>query len=279
MTNLSRRQALVTMGAAGFGIVAAGTPDILRTGGTATAAANTSPTHAHGHGHGQSASPSPTPRPDPGYAKSVQALNPNKAVDTLTELSPPPPANAIALTLDDGPWPNTTEAILEILAQNQVKATFSMIGEQVTERASLVKKVYDAGHQISNHTVTHPLDPPLNKLAAAKMEAEIIGCSDRIAQITGEKPRFFRSPGGYWSQGVLETAHAQGLTCLNWSVDPMDWHQPASTVTHIKRTLLTATAGAILLSHDGGGPRTRTVEALRTAIPALKARGFVFVAL
>ncbi len=273
MTNLNRRQALVTLGAAGFGILAAGTPDVLRTAHVATAASKGGGGQPHGHG----AHPSPTPRPEVGYAKNVHALNPAKAVNTLADLTPPPPPNAIALTLDDGPHPKYTPEILDILAENQVKATFSVIGLQVTEYPAIVQRVVDAGHQISNHTVTHPLAPPLSKLSTRKMQEEIVGCYQRIAQVTGSAPRFFRSPGGYWSPGVLETAWSHGMTCLNWAVDPRDWDQPRSSIAHITRTLEAATAGDILLSHDGGGVRTRTAEALKAAIPALKAKGYVFV--
>jgi peptidoglycan/xylan/chitin deacetylase (PgdA/CDA1 family) len=275
LTNLNRRQALVTLGAAGFGIVAAATPDVLRTGHVATAAAKGGGGSPHGGGH--RVHPSPTPRPEVGYAKNVRGLNPAKPVNTLADLTPPAPANAIALTLDDGPHPKYTPEILDILAEFQVKATFSVIGRQVTEYPAIVQRVVNSGHQISNHTVTHPLDPPLSKLSAKKMQEEIIGCYERIAQVTGGPPKFFRSPGGYWSAGVLETAWAHGMTCLNWAVDPRDWDQPRSTVSHISHTLQAATAGDVLLSHDGGGIRTRTADALRIAIPALKAKGFVFV--
>jgi peptidoglycan/xylan/chitin deacetylase (PgdA/CDA1 family) len=135
----------------------------------------------------------------------------------------------------------------------------------------------DAGHQISNHTMTHPLNLP--RLTTTQVLDEIVGCYDRISQTTGVAPKFFRSPGGNWSTAVLETAAEHGMTAIDWSIDPRDWDQPRSTTEHISQVLSTARPGDILLSHDGGGIRYRTIEALRTVIPALQARGYTFIAL
>jgi peptidoglycan/xylan/chitin deacetylase (PgdA/CDA1 family) len=213
--------------------------------------------------------------PNPSYAhgKPVQAVR--RPVHTLYDLTPAAPANAVALTIDDGPHPTYTPMLLDLLAQYKVPATFSVIGLQVNEWPRLVQRIVAEGHQISDHTVTHPLNLP--RLPAARIKEEISGGHDRIAQATGVAPKYFRSPGGAWSPQILDTAGAQGMVCIDWQVDPRDWARPG---THsITSTLLGAKAGDILLCHDGGGNRVQTIQALRTVIPALQQRGLTFVAL
>ena len=256
---------MVSLAAAGAGVFAAAAPEVLRSGGPADTKDAT-------RGH-----PKPTAPPDPGYAhgRPLRALQ--RPVHRLSELSPAAPPSAVALTIDDGPHPRYTPMMLDLLAEFQVPATFNMIGVQVSEYPRLVQRIVADGHQVADHTVTHPLNLP--RLSAARMVQEIGGGHDRIAQTTGVAPRFFRSPGGNWSPAVLDTAAAHGMICIDWQLDPRDWDQPRSSTGHIGTTLLRAQPGDILLCHDGGGPRERTIEALRTVIPTLKKRGLTFVAL
>lgn len=215
------------------------------------------------------------PRVDPGYARNIRPIRADAAVHTLADLFPPPPSRAIALTLDDGPDPTYTPMVLDILAEFQVHATFNVIGMQIAENPKLIQRISDAGHQLANHTITHPLN--LSALPPRKINDEIIGCHDRIAQTTGTPPRYFRSPGGNWNPRIIDTAAAYGMICLDWSLDPRDWATPdTKKIAHI---LGGAKVWDILLCHDGGGNRARTAEALRIVIPALKADGFVFIAL
>jgi peptidoglycan-N-acetylglucosamine deacetylase len=263
---MDRRQALASIGAAGVAALLGGAPDLYRF------AVPGRSVHAHAPGP-----PRLTVRPDPGYARGrpLQVIDKTKPVHNLHDLIPAAPLNAIALTIDDGPHPRYTPMMLDLLAEFQVPATFNMIGTQVTENSALVQRLANAGHQVADHTVTHPLNLP--RLSAARIEEEIAGGHDRVAQVTGIAPKFFRAPGGNWSPQVIEVAAAHGMICVDWQVDPRDWSRPGTT--HIVRTLLAAKAGDILLCHDGGGDRTETIEALRTVIPALKQRGLVFVAL
>jgi peptidoglycan/xylan/chitin deacetylase (PgdA/CDA1 family) len=264
MGTLDRRQVMVSLAAAGAGVLAAALPEVLHH--SATAAAK----------NRAAAVSTPTTPPDPGYARApLRALT--RPVHNLHQLSPAAPPTAIALTIDDGPHPTYTPMMLDLLASFHVPATFNMIGVQVSEYPQLVQRIVAAGHQVADHTVTHPLNLP--SLPTAKIVEEIAGGHDRIAQTTGVAPKFFRSPGGNWSPAVLDTAAAHAMICIDWQVDPRDWDQPRSSVNHISTTLLKAQAGDILLCHDGGGPRKRTIEALRVVIPALQQRGLTFVAL
>jgi peptidoglycan/xylan/chitin deacetylase (PgdA/CDA1 family) len=181
----------------------------------------------------------------------------------------------VALTVDDGPHPYWTPKVLDVLAEFGVPVTFNMIGMQVPDNTRLVQRIVAAGHQIANHTLTHPINLPA--LPPARIQREIGEAHDRIAQASSVAPRFFRSPGGAWTPQLVEIATAHQMICVDWDIDPRDWARPG--IAHITTSLLRAKAGDILLCHDGGGDRSQTVAALRTVIPALKQRGLTFVAL
>ena len=264
MGGLDRRQALLTVAAGAVGLLAGGGPVIARA---------VQPDMTHKKLKARAPAPHGAP-PDPGYARTpLRALQ--HPVHGLKDLSPPAPLTAIALTIDDGPHPKYTPQMLDLLAEFHVPATFSLIGEQVIEYPKLVKRLVTSGHQVSDHTMTHPMDLP--QLSAGKIKEEIGHAHDRIAQLTGVAPKFFRSPGGAWSTQVLDTAAEHGMISIDWAVDPRDWARPGTG--SITRSLLGAKAGDILLCHDGGGDRSETIQALRNVIPALQKRGLTFVAL
>lgn len=182
--------------------------------------------------------------------------------------------NAIALSLDDGPHPEYTPQVLAVLARYGITATFNMIGRQVGANLSLVREVAAAGHTITNHTWSH--DEGLPKRSYAQVCAQIDQCNDALAE-AGQHPTIFRAPGGNWGPVVFEACAARGLRPVDWTVDPRDWDQPRVTTDQIVRNVLTHTrAHDIILDHDGGGDRSRTVAALKIYIPILLERGFTF---
>jgi peptidoglycan/xylan/chitin deacetylase (PgdA/CDA1 family) len=132
-----------------------------------------------------------------------------------------------------------------------------------------------AGHQLANHTWSHPIS--LAGKSAADVRHEITKAQRKIQTTTGYAPKLFRSPGGAWSPTVMQEAARAGLVPLDWSDDPRDWSRPGTKA--IERRLLAARPGQILLCHDGGGDRSQTYAALSTVLPALTARGYRFVAL
>ncbi len=217
--------------------------------------------------------PTPTPRPAPWTPAKLTAVE--KPVRELTQLNPPPPPQSIALTIDDGPSPLWTPRVLDLLAEHGIHATFFVIGEQVKEFPKLTRRIADAGHQICNHTQTHPIS--IGSMARKRVRKEIVEAHDRIADVTGVVPQFFRSPGGAWSKTILELVAEHGMLPIDWAVDPRDWARPG--VGHIRRTLMKGKAGNIMLCHDGGGDRSQTLKALDTVIPKMKKRGLTFVAL
>jgi peptidoglycan-N-acetylglucosamine deacetylase len=220
--------------------------------------------------HHQAPAPVPTvPRPNIPLAAWT------KPAYKVSDLMPFAPANAVALTIDDGPWPEWTPRILDLLAKYDVKATFCMIGMQVPQNQKLVRMVHDAGHQIANHTQTHPLR--IAKFTRAQVEVEISTATKHLVDVTGEYPRLFRSPGGNWSTPLFEATAAHGMLPIDWDVDPRDWSRPGTD--HVINTMLRAKPGDILLCHDGGGDRSQTLSALTTVIPRLKSRGLQFITL
>jgi peptidoglycan-N-acetylglucosamine deacetylase len=185
------------------------------------------------------------------------------------------PADAVALTIDDGPHPVWTPKILRLLEKHDVPALFCMIGNQVLGHEATARDVVRDGHLIANHTWSHPTK--MGHRAPRLMRKELHRAQEKIHDTTGQAPVLFRSPGGDWSPALLGAAAKAGMVPLDWSEDPRDWAKPG--VAAITRRLLHASPGEILLCHDGGGDRSQTYAALRTVIPALKARGYRFVAL
>jgi len=140
---------------------------------------------------------------------------------------------------------------------------------------NIAKMVTAAGHQLANHTWSHPTS--LQKKTGDVVHSEILRAQEKIYRTTGQAPKFFRSPGGSWSPTVLQKTAWAGLLPLDWTNDPKDWTQPG--VNKIEHTMLAVRPGQILLCHDGGGDRSQTYNALKVVLPQLKARGLHFVAL
>jgi peptidoglycan/xylan/chitin deacetylase (PgdA/CDA1 family) len=160
----------------------------------------------------------------------------------------------VALTFDDGPWPGQTDRILDILESEDVPATFFLLGAQVRKHPELARRVSEAGHAIGNHTETHirrRLSDP------AWCRSEIGSAQWAIEQATGEKPVWFRPPGGYDVPAVYRTCEDMGMYVLQWTVDPQDWRgKSAETIT--SEILAGIEHGSVVLLHDGGGDRSAT---------------------
>lgn len=174
-----------------------------------------------------------------------------------------------ALTFDDGPWPQYTDEVLEVLARYQVKATFFMLGREVHRRPSLARKVRDAGHAIGNHSWDHPKRPrnPGSQVARA---------DNAIKAAVGFNPTLFRPPYGIVNNGMARESMQEKQSVILWSVDADDWMRRSST--KIANSIIrNATPGGIALLHDGGGDRSRTVAALPLVITTLRQRGYRFV--
>jgi peptidoglycan/xylan/chitin deacetylase (PgdA/CDA1 family) len=188
---------------------------------------------------------------------------------------PPPGAKIVVLTFDDGPWPGSTQRILEILAENDVKATFFMLGIQAKSHPGMAKQVVAAGMELGNHSVNHP---NLTKLSSEGIAKQIRGAQTQIADATGVTPKYFRPPGGNCNAAVKAELARDGLKLVQWDVDTEDWKKPGAG-TIADRAVNHARPGAVILMHDGGGTRDQTISALPQIIRRLKAKGYTFVTL
>ena len=185
---------------------------------------------------------------------------------------------AVALTFDDGPWPDATLNVLRILRHAHARATFFMVGSLVDEHRDLVRAVRKAGMPIGDHSFTHPIDPPFADLPGDRISMEI----DETAQAlraAGATPHWFRPPGGSWSESVVAAADAVHLRTVLWSVDPQDWRSDVTAREVARRVLDRIKPGSIVLLHDGGGDAAHTIAALPTIIRGIRKRGLRLVTL
>jgi peptidoglycan-N-acetylglucosamine deacetylase len=189
----------------------------------------------------------------------------------------------VALTFDDGPDPTYTPQILGLLRQYHVKATFCLIGVNVRAHPELVQAIVQDGHTLCNHTWSHDLN--LGKKSADVIRADMTRTNDEIRRaVPGAAIPYFRHPGGNFTKAAVAVAKELGMKSLDWTVDPRDWDTHAHAVgpsmcNHIVQVLTTQTQpGSIILSHDGGGDRSSTMEAYRSILPALTQR-FTLVAM
>jgi len=178
----------------------------------------------------------------------------------------------IALTFDDGPWPETTEQVLDILKSNNIKGTFFVVGQNLKNYPELGKQIVAQGHVIANHTWHHWYHF-FNQQAAA---FEIDRTTDLIYQVTGVKTNLFRPPGGILHNGLVAYAKGQKYTVVMWSADSIDYKSP-SVPKLINNVIKDSKPGGIVLMHDGGGNRSRTVQALPEIISNFRKQGYRFV--
>lgn len=191
----------------------------------------------------------------------------------------------IVLTFDDGPSPEWTPRILEILKEKGIHATFFMIGENGVANPRLVQRVLAEGHDLGNHTFTHP---NLGETSDSVAGVEINATQRLIEALTGRSTRLFRPP--YFGDAEptsaqeiapMEVAEKLGYLTVGLKIDPDDWQRPTADQI-VQRVLAQATdpdpekRGQIVLLHDAGGDRSSTVEALPRLIDALRAKGFEF---
>lgn len=187
--------------------------------------------------------------------------------------SVPTERKQIALTFDDGPHPRLTPRILEILDRYGVRATFFMIGKNVTDYPSAARMVAESGHEIGNHTASHIR---LDRVGADRARSELTQCADAIEAVCGARPTLFRPPEGGTDAELLGVCGEEDYRVILWSVDTRDWESKNAQVI-ASRVLSDACPGDIILLHDFIGTNSRTPEALELIIPALLAKGYEFV--
>ena len=178
----------------------------------------------------------------------------------------------IALTFDDGPDPDRTPALLDLLAELDVPATFFVLGRCADAHPELCARMAREGHELGNHTYNHPYLPLQRSRAVA---AELAKTDAAIARATGITPTLARPPyGGRSPRNVAAFARA-GKRVVLWDLNSFDWKgAPGADVA--QRIVERARPGSIILMHDGGRDHDGTLDAVRLAVPAMRERGYTF---
>jgi peptidoglycan/xylan/chitin deacetylase (PgdA/CDA1 family) len=179
----------------------------------------------------------------------------------------PASTTSVALTFDDGPHPEHTPRLLDILGEHNVRATFYLIGRNVAAWPDVARRIVAEGHDVGNHSWSHP---HLATRPFATVLSEIDRTTKVIEDITGRSPTTFRPPYGSFTVTQSRRLFAErGLATVLWSVDPHDWRRPGpEEVT--RRILRHTRAGSIILTHD---IHWGTVTAMPATIAGLEARG------
>lgn len=171
----------------------------------------------------------------------------------------------------DAAWGNEdTEQLIEILDRYKVKTTFFVVGDWVHKYPESVKALNDAGHEIMNHSSTHPHMP---KLSREDMKKQISECNALIEAVTGKTPTLHRPPYGEYSNALIEVLGSMNMTCVQWDVDSLDWKDlSAGDIT--KRVTSKVKPGSIVLFHNAA---KNTPAALPAILEKLQADGYTIV--
>ncbi len=176
----------------------------------------------------------------------------------------------IAISFDAG-WGNEdTQTIIDILERYGVKTTFFVVGDWVDKYPESVQALAEAGHEVMNHSSTHA---HFSSLSSEQIAADIRGCSEKIAAITGVSPTLFRCPYGEYDDHVIQGVEALGMTAIQWDVDSLDW-KGISAEEITARVLKNVRSGSIVLFHNAAD---HTPEALPGILEALQAQGYTIV--
>lgn len=176
----------------------------------------------------------------------------------------------IAFTMNCAWSAEDIEDIVETLKNNEVKITFFMVGDWVDKNPEAVKKIHEAGHEIGNHSNTHP---HVTKLTYEQNLEEIEKCSQKIKQLTGQKPTLYRAPYGEYNEDVVKVSFENGYYPIQWNKDTLDY-QALTGEQMWKRIGNNLQNGDIILSHNG---TSHTADSLDMLIKNIKEKGFEIV--
>ncbi len=193
----------------------------------------------------------------------------------------PAGGKAVALTFDDGPHPDFTPKVAELVGRAGGKATFFCVGRQVERHPEIAAALARDGHALENHTHSHDLLGHL--FSAAKLAEDLQRCQTALTSATGRAPRYYRPAVGIRNPPVHQAARAVGLPVVTWSLAPRDGARPL-TADRTRRLVDAARDGEILVLHDGTlsentALRGATLQHLPLLLDGLRARGFALVTL
>lgn len=176
----------------------------------------------------------------------------------------------VALSFDAA-WGNEqTEQLLNILDKYEIKTTFFLVGDWVDKYPDSVKEIAERGHDVENHSNTHPY---MTQLSESQMNEEITECNKKIEELTGNCPTLFRAPYGDYNNSVVKAVKSNNMYCMQWDVDSLDWKDP-SPEQIVQNVTSKLKEGSIILMHNGA---TNTPEALPMVIEAIQEKGYEIV--
>lgn len=193
-------------------------------------------------------------------------------------------SKVVALTFDDGPDPNYTEAILDVLKEKNVPATFFVIGTNMVKHPDIVRRMVGEGHEVGSHTFFHPED---DEMGSVRSQVELNSLQRLLASVTGRTTYLFRTPYGR-SEGPLTEGEArrqrvfeeEGYLVVGADIVPRDWEGMSATeIADYVMAQKKTGAGEVIVMHDAGGDRSATVAAVPMLIDRLRAEGYRFVPL
>lgn len=205
---------------------------------------------------------------------TASAFSTNGVVETAADTSKLLPIYSVdteepkvAITINCAWNADDIDMILETLKNQDVKVTFFMVGDWVEKYGEAVKKIYDAGHEIGNHSYNHP---HVNNLSLEKNKEQIQKCSDLVKNITGEGTKLYRGPYGEYNNTVIEAAESLGHKTIQWSIDSLDY-KGLTGEQMWERIEPKLENGSIILMHNG---TENTALSLNDIIAKIKEKGY-----
>ena len=177
----------------------------------------------------------------------------------------------IALTIDAAWEDDKTPFILDTLDRYNIKATFFLCGFWVDKYPDEVKDIHARGHELGNHTATHP---HMNSLSASDMKKELEKFEEKLEKLTGKRCTVFRAPYGEYNDSVITTVRGLGYEVIQWNLDTIDWKEERSAQTILDSVLPKLSPGSIILCHNNG---YKIKDYLPTLIETAQAQGYEFV--
>lgn len=202
---------------------------------------------------------------------------PSRAVDAVAPVSRRAVGGGVALTFDDGPKPGSTDRVLDVLGELEVRATFFCVGRNAQQHPDLVRRIRDEGHAVGSHSFTHP-DPEVTPTRV--LAREYADGRNAVADALEEDTRLFRPPRGHITWAGAVVLRRQGLHTWLWTLDPEDW-RPGASQEQITSVAGRARAGDVVLLHDWieqpwapvALDRSATIGSLREIVSGVRSRG------
>lgn len=185
---------------------------------------------------------------------------------------------AVALTFDDGPDPDSTPRVLDVLERERVRGAFFLVGRRAARAPAVARRIAEAGHDLGNHTWSHP---SLWRCGPGETDREIADGHAAIAQAAGDAPRYFRPPWGKTNLAMFGAIRRLGTPCVFWTVQP-ESRRPVPAAEQARRGSARARPGAIYDLHDADGvpgAGRRLAEYLPALIESLRRQGYALVPL